>query len=117
MDDENGPYDLYGGLPPHVKDSETSKDAAISILPHAKAMRDKIYRMIEFAELNGFTVDEIEIETGYPHQTASARVTELLQEGLIEDSGERRLTRHGRKACVWVVTGKAPPKAQLGLNL
>jgi hypothetical protein len=114
MDDDR-PYDLYGGLPPHVKDSETSKEAAESMVEQAKAIREKIYRMIEAKGIEGLTVDEIERLAGYPHQTASARVTELLQEERIEWNHEKRETQHGRKACVWVVTGKAPPKPQLGL--
>jgi hypothetical protein len=123
MDDENRPYDLYGGLPPYVKDSETSKEAAISMLPYAQAMRMKYYGMIVVASEReqdapdyGFTVDEIESITKDIHQTVSARCTELKQDGLVADSGRTRITRHGRPAEVLVVTGKAPPQqTQLGL--
>jgi len=109
-------YDLYNGLPPHEKTSSTSREAAISMLPHAKAIRMKIYRMIDASGDNGLTVDEIEIAGSYIHQTASARVTELLQEGLIANSQRQRNTRQGRKASVWVTSGKEPPE-QDQLNL
>jgi predicted transcriptional regulator len=49
------------------------------------------------------TCDEIEIRFGLRHQTASARVRELSLMKAIKDSGNRRDTRSGRSARVYVV--------------
>jgi hypothetical protein len=49
----------------------------------------------------GLTSDELEHRLDIPHQTASAYVSHLRAGWLIEDSGARRPTRHGRAAIVW----------------
>lgn len=46
---------------------------------------------------------EIEEDLDLSHQTASARITQLRKDGLIEDSGEKRRTRSMRQAIVWRV--------------
>lgn len=46
------------------------------------------------------TCDQIEQALNMRHQTASARVSELLKDGLIERTGERRKTRTGCGAAV-----------------
>lgn len=48
----------------------------------------------------GLTSDELERITGWPHQTASARLRELVLRGDAFDSADRRLTRQGRRAVV-----------------
>jgi len=51
---------------------------------------------------NGLTCDEVEVETGLSHQTASARITTMhKKKGLLYDCGERRETRSKRMAKVW----------------
>ena len=47
--------------------------------------------------------DEGEVLTGLAHQTYSARRRELAIAEAIRKSGERRPTRSGRAADVWVV--------------
>lgn len=49
----------------------------------------------------GATTDEVEKATGLSHQTASARVNELYNDGLLEVTGQTRLTRYGRPAHVY----------------
>jgi len=51
---------------------------------------------------NGATCEELEIRLGLSHQTASAAITALVKKGILVDSGERRTTRSGRKARVYV---------------
>lgn len=48
----------------------------------------------------GATTDEVEKATGLSHQTASARVNELYNDGKLEIAGQR-LTRYGRPARVY----------------
>ena len=80
---------------------ETSHEAAESIAPAASRLAKWVLENIEYSV--GLTCFEVEEITDLSHQTASARITELRQKGLIKDSGQRRLTSSGRKAVVWVV--------------
>lgn len=97
---EQYPLHLYGGLPPHVN-QDTSRDAARSIKDDANTIRANVRMLI--AQSTGLTCDEVEMKTGLSHQTASARIRELALLGDIKDSAQRRPTRSGRKAIVWVI--------------
>lgn len=50
----------------------------------------------------GGTVDECEMALGLSHQTASPRVHEFIQAGCLKQTSERRRTRSGATACVYV---------------
>lgn len=86
---------------PFVKGSETSKDAAERIAPALGYLQQVVLDTLS-AVRPGLTTDEIEVRTGLRHQTASARVRELAQRGYIEATGEKRPTRSGRAAAVYV---------------
>ncbi len=62
--------------------------------------RQRIYDFIK--EQGGATCDETEQALDIRHQTASCFIRFLTQDELLRDSGDRRLTRAGRKAIVWV---------------
>lgn len=49
----------------------------------------------------GATVDEVEILTGIPHQTASSAVHYAARDGLLRDTGKQRPTRYGGFGVVW----------------
>jgi len=88
---------------PFVSGSDTSAAAAASITPSAaQAMRDTILAKITYSASAGLTCDQVEELLDMRHQTASARIKELKDEGLLLDSGRRRPTRSGRKAAVLV---------------
>lgn len=55
----------------------------------------------------GFTTDAIEVRLGRSHQSVSPRVTDLRDQGWIEDSGFTRATRYGQQAVVWKPTAAA----------
>ena len=55
----------------------------------------------------GLTVDQLCLLLNREHQTISARVNGLRNNGWIGDSGMRRKTRRGRAAIVWVPTTRA----------
>ena len=63
--------------------------------------RHKIYSEILFS--GGATCDEIEVALELRHQTVSCFIRFLTQDGLLYDTGDRRMTRSGRKAIVWKV--------------
>lgn len=90
----------YPHEPGYVAGSDTSQAAAQSI--DALSMRGIALEAIKRAGLHGMTSDELEATIGMRHQTASARIRELALGGNIFDSGQRRKTRSGRKAAVWL---------------
>lgn len=88
--------DTYPAAPGYV-DTDTSRAAAESI--DAAGLRAIALRHLRAAP-DGLTSDELEAITGWPHQTASARLRELVLRDEAYDSSTRRPTRHGRKAMV-----------------
>lgn len=89
-------YEAYGGEPPYVASSDTSKAASRSMRGSANVIRERIYSFLQL----GATCDYVEQELGLRHQTASARIRELFLAGRIESIGTRA-TRSGRMANVW----------------
>lgn len=65
------------------------------------AIRNRIKEKI--IELGNATCSEIESTMNLTHQTASARISELLRDNIIYDTGERRLTDSNRPARVYSV--------------
>jgi hypothetical protein len=88
----------YPRSPGFVQGSDTSEAAAMS-LGDVGSMRTRARRLLNNAP-DGLTSDELEWLTGWPHQTASARLRELVLTGVAYDSTDRRPTRHGRMAVV-----------------
>lgn len=84
--------------------TDTSRAAAASVRFQAPADREAVMRVVVAAGRRGATCDECEVVTGLLHQNCSARVRDLVLSGYIEDSGQRRPTRTGRAARVYVVT-------------
>lgn len=92
----------YPDRPGHVHGSDTSRDAADSF-DDSDLSRQKRRIMNYFAaKPGGLTCDEVEAALGFRHQTASARIRELVLAGGLTDSGRRRRTRSGRSARIYV---------------
>lgn len=68
------------------------------------SMRNKIIRMISESGRRGMTCDEVEQRGRLLHQTASARIRELEQDGVVTIGGGRRETRSGCSARVYKIT-------------
>lgn len=95
--------DLFNPYPrPPLGHRDTSVAAGLSMVGRTGPIAKFIYGRIAFME--GCTCDEIEQDLGLSHQTASARINELMGLSLITDRGQRRPTRSGRKAIVWETT-------------
>lgn len=94
--------------PPHVTGSDTSRAAAEAIRPHAPCQRDRVLASITARHSEGMTCDEVEVALGLSHQTASARIRDLVKASVIVDSDSRRPTRTGRKAAVCERCVKSP---------
>jgi hypothetical protein len=56
----------------------------------------------------GLTDEQIEEATGLKHQSASARRNALVRKHMVKDSGERRATKSGRMAVVWMLGAGEP---------
>lgn len=87
---------------PFVPGSDTSREAAESVQPHLERLEAKVLHAIRSGGDGGLTDDEGEHVLGLAHQTYSARRRALVQKGLVEASDQRRPTRSGRRATVWV---------------
>lgn len=87
--------------PPSVN-TDTSRQAAAEITPHARALQVRVLACIAAQQGRGATCDEVEIEADIRQSTVSARVRELAVGGHVVDTGIRRRTRSGRKAIVWL---------------
>lgn len=80
----------------------TSDEAASSIAVHAQRQRDVIYRYMTDRSMLGSTAQEASIALDMPIQTVTPRMLEIRRDGLLKDSGERRLTTSKRRAIVWI---------------
>jgi len=95
-------YDLYGGIPPHVKDSDTSRDAALLAIPKAQTQRSRVLQVLKHIWPKGRTDEEIQDLLQMNPSTERPRRIELVQKGLVFDSMVKRKTRSGRLAVVWI---------------
>jgi len=91
----------YPARPGFVRDSDTSREAADSVEQHVSELCGRVLAVI--GRSDGATCDEVEATLDLRHQTASARIREMFLAGKIRDGCERRLTRSGRRATVWVL--------------
>lgn len=99
------PAPLYDGRPP-AEPVETSREAAEAITPASGSLRRHVLALFQTWPY-GLTSDDVEVKLGLRHQTASARVRELVLLGFCRVTSQRRKTRSGRNAFVVVATGKA----------
>src|SRR5215471_738222 len=97
---------VYPNTPGFVRGSPTSTTAAQSMQGLAPAMREQAHALLISHRPNGLTSDELEAITDWPHQTASARLRELVLadrayvELLPNGKIRKRTTSHGRPAQV-----------------
>lgn len=89
---------------PHVLGSETSQAAAESMREHAGKQEQSVLAAIVERGPVGATTDELETQLGLSHQSASARVSTLKKQGAIVENGQRRKTRSGRNAAVYILS-------------
>jgi hypothetical protein len=102
MTDVHKPY--YPEHPGYVKGSDTSKAAARSVdNPSRSKKLARTKMLLRLAGRSGLTSDELEVTTGWPHQTASALLRKMVLTGEAVDTDMRRRTRYGRMAAVRVL--------------
>lgn len=80
--------------------TDTSAGAARNIAPKAPDIR---YAVLKFLRTNpdGYTSEEIAAELDLPYRSVQPRLSELKNECLVCDSGERRMSEYNRPIIVW----------------
>jgi len=98
-------YSFFDGTPPHVRESETSLEAAQSIKKDVGKLHRLVLYVVAEAEPHGLTREEIERITGMRANTARPRIRELFLSGRLEtridpETGKpmQRKTASGRNA-------------------
>ena len=87
--------------PPFVHQVETSRQAAVAIRPALSTQRGRVLAFIEARGDSGATDQEIEFGALMSSSSVRPRRGELLEAGLIRDSGITRPTKAGVQATVW----------------
>ena len=92
-------FDPYWGKVPSV-DTNTSIEAAENMESSVGSLRARILEFIKFRE--GATCEEVEIELKMRHQTASARIRELLLKDQILPTDKPSYNSSGRRARFYI---------------
>lgn len=82
--------------------STTSRAAAASISGSASVLRNAVLAFIRAAGSRGATDEEVQVGLNMNPSTQRPRRVELWDAGLVRPSDEKRPTRSGRNAQVWV---------------
>lgn len=80
----------------------TSHAAARELKPDTGRLRLAVFEYIKGCGDRGCIDEDGERETGIKHQTYTPRRLELVERGLVMDSGERRRNSGGRSCAVWI---------------
>ena len=81
--------------------SETSRESAKKIESNAKTLRGEVLRFLTERPGAGATDEEIQLGLGLNPSTQRPRRIELVERGVVRDSGLKRSTKSGRRAVVW----------------
>ena len=91
----------------HTGDVDTARTAAAAAMEPRRVTANLVRVMSAHRHHGGLGLTDQELETLIPElgHTATARRVDLKADGLLDDSGMRRLTRKGRHAVAWRITG------------
>lgn len=105
--DAEGFEQYDGGIPPYVRGSDTSEDAARS-LTRINAKQRLVYEYLARCGTEGATDEEMQRFVPMEASTQRPRRVELVERGAAVDSGRRRLTVAKRRAVVWIIGPVVP---------
>lgn len=83
---------------PWQKGSDTSREAAARVRPRAGTQMNRVLAALE---MQSDTIEGLARRVRIPVSSVCARLAELRERGLAEDSGDRALTSYGFRAVVW----------------
>lgn len=89
-------------FPVPFSDKDTSKAAAEAISDKVPSLRRQVFDFIASKGLGGATDEEIGDALKMPGSTVRPRRGELVDGGLVVETRQRRSTKSGRQAIVWV---------------
>jgi hypothetical protein len=89
---------------PYQAHSGTSREAASAIKGKSARLREQV---LDELRRKPATDEELATVLNLSGNTARPRRVELVEIGIVEDSGERRKTASGRNAVVWRVKESA----------
>jgi hypothetical protein len=100
-------------------DPDTSHAAARDMSPHVRGIQKAVLAYAVECGWAGFTDPDLGAHFQSLSSTYRSRRAELVEQGLIKDSGERRAVEgRGRRFAVWMVTGEGETEAlRLGLMM
>ncbi len=95
--------DLTKPVTKYQTHSDTSRQAAKKIETSADTVRGRVLRFL-VKNVDGATDEAMQYAMWLNPNTQRPRRIELVERGLVKDSGVRRNTKSGRKAIVWEAT-------------
>jgi hypothetical protein len=95
------------------KARSTSKEAADKINMQYPRLRFAIEDVFKFGEYNTYTADEVADQLNQNLISVRARITELNQLDILEDSGERRKNSNNRNVIAWIHKDKLTKQQEM----
>jgi len=83
---------------------QTSRDAAARALPGAATHAGRVLRCIVAAGVDGITDEQVSDRIGMSLNTVRPRRLEMVERGLVMDSGDTTVTASGASAILWLAT-------------
>lgn len=102
--DQIGPPDQNRLPGARRRGTDTEKAAARDVFPHSGSQRAAVLAYLGLAAGAGATDFEISEALGIQRTSAGKRRKELLEDGLVEPTTDRRTTDTGSTAIVWRIT-------------
>lgn len=97
-------YDAGDVTASRHRGAETSEEAYTRIAPSRERLREQVLGFVRGMGTHGATVEECARELEMRYTTCSARCSELLRDGFLQRSDNRRKTSSGSAARVLVVS-------------
>jgi len=91
----------------------TSKEAADKINMQYPRQKFAIEDLFKFGEYKTYTSDEVADQLNHNLISVRARITELTEQGILQDSGERRKNKNNRNVIAWIHKDKITKQKEL----
>jgi hypothetical protein len=96
--------DFDADYPPHQRHSETSREAAKSVAPKFTKKSLELLERFKNDWPDGITDEHAQISCNIDGNSYRPMRVTLYKHGYVEDSGDRRVLKSGRRGVVWKIT-------------